>query len=627
MSAPSTPSAPSPPSPPTQQQQPQRSVAEAVQLVLRSETLGSLSLLHRGAPLSHLPLSQLLLLQSVRAAVERDSEGAVPPSPAAALSLLLCALSSEVFDASRLLLPAPLSLAAADWPASLRVVRVPATGAAHEVELSLSDADSALAPLAHALSASQLVFSRPLGPRPKPGRPRGEPRLYFDASATARNAAASWLAGCDVCGDALLAHVALPPRHWGSTPPPAPPALAFSDVTLSALRQLADASLTALSLSEMCARLPGPPPRVEARELPSEECPAEPVTVELATPPSALLSAALHSLARLPTPPPSWQGAGWRATATPPPALACVGSRQATAPTRAAAEQAASLLLLQDLRDYGCAQLGRECAEHPAPPPPSSAIPPRLFSPPLADQRRMFVAALLRAAATTSLLDAGCGRGALLLSLAQEQHGASPPLELTVGVDLSESGLAEAKKVLASCVPTRLSLWAGSLHEARAAWGDRTFDAVTCIEVLEHLPDEESAARAGASLLAVARRLAVFTTPNAEANVLMEAATAGITHVPAGARSSGAFRDVDHKFEWTRAQLRDWALAAAAASGGNWEVSLLTLGALRSAVRPEGPQVGCSQAAVFWRADGGCVEGGSSADVREGTNLRLFSEW
>ena len=72
--------------------------------------------------------------------------------------------------------------------------------------------------------------------------------------------------------------------------------------------------------------------------------------------------------------------------------------------------------------------------------------------------------------------------------------------------------------------------------------------------------------------------------------------------VAPGRVASGRMRDVDHKFEWTRAQFRDWAHAAVAASGGAYHLSLVHLGALRSRVQPSGvARLGASQAAIFVR--------------------------
>jgi hypothetical protein len=120
---------------------------------------------------------------------------------------------------------------------------------------------------------------------------------------------------------------------------------------------------------------------------------------------------------------------------------------------------------------------------------------------------------------------------------------------------------------------------------------------------VEHLPSEAEAHRAGALMLArLAPRVLIVTTPNADCNVALETACEGGVRVAPGRVASGRVRDVDHKFEWTRAQFRDWAHAALAASGGDYHLSLVHLGALRSRVQPSGvARLGASQAAVFVR--------------------------
>jgi hypothetical protein len=99
----------------------------------------------------------------------------------------------------------------------------------------------------------------------------------------------------------------------------------------------------------------------------------------------------------------------------------------------------------------------------------------------------------------------------------------------------------------------RLALWHGSLvyRDARL----QGFELATALEVIEHLdpPRLESFERC---ILQHARPRALFlTTPNREHNALF-----------AGLRA-GAFRHRDHRFEWTREELRTWAEAAARRSG------------------------------------------------------------
>jgi len=75
----------------------------------------------------------------------------------------------------------------------------------------------------------------------------------------------------------------------------------------------------------------------------------------------------------------------------------------------------------------------------------------------------------------------------------------------------------------------------------------------------------------------------VVTTPNSEYNVRWESLPAG--HV----------RHADHRFEWTRAEFRDWAGPVAARFG--YAVAYAGVG-------PDDPEVGPpTQLAVFTRTD------------------------
>jgi len=575
------------------------------------EAVASLRLLSRTG--QSVSLSSLQYLPSIRAALERECVDCADTPKL----LRLCA-ARHLTACGRVLLPPPTEplLARTDWPAQLRAVLLPASGAAAE-EVLLSFADCALVPLAATLrvDAGDLFLGRPLGARPKAGRPRGEPRLYWAASGGLRkNVRASWLSGAGVYGDAVLAHVSPPPRRWSPAErTEALPGLNAADVSLAAYEQLAAASLPLAllarvggdsetapkrALAELCSRLAGPPARVEAEAAMQPAAEAEPVFAQPRGEPPAWLTEALAQLAALDWPPSVAHVAGWRAVAHPPAALSAnLMPCAAAASARAAAEHGAARALLADMQALAeCALRGSQApspaAASPPPPPP-----PRLFSPPLAEQRRAFVACLLRCAGAESLLDAGCGQGALLASLASRRFGVGPPRRLA-GCDVSSAALAEARAALGGDVDVELRQV--SVLDCSADWPTMAFDAVACVEVLEHLPSEAHAARAGAALLRLARRLAVFTTPRSEANAAMRAAAGG------GWAAAGAstFRDADHKFEWSGAELEAWAHGAAAEAGGRWSICFVDLGAMRSQVQPEGvARIGASQAAIFSRLE------------------------
>jgi 3' terminal RNA ribose 2'-O-methyltransferase Hen1 len=106
-------------------------------------------------------------------------------------------------------------------------------------------------------------------------------------------------------------------------------------------------------------------------------------------------------------------------------------------------------------------------------------------------------------------------------------------------------------------------------------------DAAVLMEVIEHLDPPRLAALEWAVFGAARPGLVLITTPNVEHN----------TRLPGLA--PGAYRHPDHRFEWTRAQLHEWADAVAGRHG--YRVRYQPVG-------PDDPDVGPpSQLAVFAR--------------------------
>lgn len=92
-----------------------------------------------------------------------------------------------------------------------------------------------------------------------------------------------------------------------------------------------------------------------------------------------------------------------------------------------------------------------------------------------------------------SVLDAGCGEGELL------RRGVLPPAVQPVCLDLQPASLAEV------AAPHRVCASVLALPFA-----DSSFDAVTCLEVLEHLDHPAAAVR---ELARVARRAIILSVP------------------------------------------------------------------------------------------------------------------
>lgn len=172
---------------------------------------------------------------------------------------------------------------------------------------------------------------------------------------------------------------------------------------------------------------------------------------------------------------------------------------------------------------------------------------------PLRVQRLAAVVDALLAAAATSVVDLGCGEGALLRELL-----ANPAFRTVLGVDVSHRALEIAARRLhldrmSDTQRARLELLQSSVtyRDDRLAG----YDAIVLMEVVEHLDPPRLPALARNVFGHARPATVVLTTPNAEHNVRY-------AHL-----APGAVRHPDHRFEWTRAELRAWAQAAADAYG------------------------------------------------------------
>jgi 3' terminal RNA ribose 2'-O-methyltransferase Hen1 len=202
----------------------------------------------------------------------------------------------------------------------------------------------------------------------------------------------------------------------------------------------------------------------------------------------------------------------------------------------------------------------------------------------LHERRLATVLDVITASGARSVLDLGCGSGKLLAELVKE-----PGLDRIVGLDVSHRALEAAARRLhtGSMAPRqreRVQLLHGSLtyRDSRL----RGFDAAAVVEVIEHLDPPRIVAFEKVLFGHARPGTVVLTTPNAEYNALLSG-------LPAG-----SFRHGDHRFEWTRPQLRAWAEGVAARYGYRAELS----GIGPQGTGPGGADVGCpSQLAVFQR--------------------------
>jgi 3' terminal RNA ribose 2'-O-methyltransferase Hen1 len=196
----------------------------------------------------------------------------------------------------------------------------------------------------------------------------------------------------------------------------------------------------------------------------------------------------------------------------------------------------------------------------------------------LADQRRAAVLGALKSAGANSVVDLGCGEGKLLRALLDD-----PAYRRILGVDVSHRSLEiAARRLRLDKLPDR-ALERITLRQSSLTYRDVAvagFDAAVLMEVIEHV----DLPRLGAlehNVFGSARPGTVLvSTPNVEHNVRFD--------LPAGTT-----RHRDHRFEWTRAEFRDWCERVAGEYG--YAVRYEPIG-------PDDPEVGPpTQFAVFTR--------------------------
>ncbi|XP_077500858.1 hen1 methyltransferase [Amblyomma americanum] len=169
------------------------------------------------------------------------------------------------------------------------------------------------------------------------------------------------------------------------------------------------------------------------------------------------------------------------------------------------------------------------------------------FDPPVSIQRYKEVCKILSQDVTIEkVVDFGCSNGQFFKHVKHIQH-----LRQFVGVDISYSVLEDAFQVARplawECIYKRdrklsIQLLRGSVssHDSRLVG----FDAVTCIELIEHL-NEKDLERMPETIFGFIRpKVAVITTPNRDFNVVFP--------------ERQGMRHWDHKFEWSRAEFEQW---------------------------------------------------------------------
>ncbi len=160
--------------------------------------------------------------------------------------------------------------------------------------------------------------------------------------------------------------------------------------------------------------------------------------------------------------------------------------------------------------------------------------------------RLQTVLRVLAESGARSVLDLGCGAGALLTRLVH-----CPCFEVIVGLDSSSISLLHAREALGDYLegsPARLRL-------VQASYTDRRpdllgFDACSLVETIEHVEPGRLSEVEDVVFGYFRPQTVVMTTPNGDFNPLL-----GLP--------PGKFRHPHHQFEWDRAKFQAWVSGVA----------------------------------------------------------------
>ncbi|TWP35836.1 3' terminal RNA ribose 2'-O-methyltransferase Hen1 [Leekyejoonella antrihumi] len=202
---------------------------------------------------------------------------------------------------------------------------------------------------------------------------------------------------------------------------------------------------------------------------------------------------------------------------------------------------------------------------------------------PLVHLRHEAVLEVVRKMRPESVVDLGCGPGALLGELLEVQG-----LHRVIGTEVSDSALSKAARRLHVDRMTerqseRLTLLLSSLQYA----DDRLvgLDLAILMEVVEHIDPDRLTPVVTNVFGSMQPRHVVVTTPNIEYNVRYPALV------------GGGLRHPDHRFEWTRDEFANWTRSVGESFG--YAVDLRSVGAV------DGEVGSPTQMAIFTRAVSG----------------------
>ncbi|BFZ59577.1 hypothetical protein YB2330_000591 [Saitoella coloradoensis] len=242
---------------------------------------------------------------------------------------------------------------------------------------------------------------------------------------------------------------------------------------------------------------------------------------------------------------------------------------------------------------------------------PVQRPPNRRFDPPLSVQRLAHIHQQLLSLPVprpTSLLDLGCGSGPLLSFLTPCDDRLQ--LQHLKGVDIDQS---ECQKAIERTAVTEadhgagirwrkvgIEIWEGDFRDIGE---ECEADVIVASEVVEHLDPDVLEAFPEVVFGRLAPKAVVLTTPNREFNAIFELLEEaawevegeqgeGDAHVRGFTRPGVPYRmrHHDHRFEWTRAEFKQWCQAIAFKF--NYEVEISGIGTVKNLIDASSPSIG-----------------------------------
>uniref|UniRef100_W8BMQ4 Small RNA 2'-O-methyltransferase n=2 Tax=Ceratitis capitata TaxID=7213 RepID=W8BMQ4_CERCA len=175
------------------------------------------------------------------------------------------------------------------------------------------------------------------------------------------------------------------------------------------------------------------------------------------------------------------------------------------------------------------------------------------------------------------------------LPLLRRTAGVEHILEVDIDEDILRSNKQKAEPLITDYLqrretPLRIEVLKGSIDASVQQLINA--DAVVALEIIEHLYPKTMESVPKNIFGFIQPKIAIFTTPNSDFNVLFNL-------LPNG------FRHDDHKFEWSRAEFKEWALNICK-EYPNYRVAFLGVGK----APPDKKKIGhVSQIAIFARCD------------------------